>query len=87
MIKVICTCHNMNNFEFARIETTDFEWISAKVKFFHSLGKKATISISVDSVITLVIHVLEDGHVEFENKSDSYLDLNDEIAYHVLHEA
>ena len=86
MIKVICTCSETAHFDYARVETTNFEWISAKVKFFQSLGLSAVITVSVDDVRTLAIYVLPTS-IEFENFSDSYLDLNDEIAYHVLHEA
>ena len=86
MIKVICTCSETAHFDYARIEATYFEWISAKVKFFQSLKLSAVITISVDEVRTLAIYVLPEA-VEFENFSDDYLDLNDEIVYHVLHEA
>ena len=86
MMKVICTCDETAHFDYARVEATNFEWVSAKVKFFQSLKLRAVITISVDDVRTLAIYVLPDS-VEFENFSDDYLDLNDEIAYHVLHEA
>lgn len=83
-MKVICTCNDTAHFDYALVDR--FDWISAKVKFFQSLNLKARITVAVDDVRTLAIYVLDDS-VEFENFSDNYLDLNDEIAYHVLHEA
>ncbi len=86
MIKVICMCHDRAHFDYARIEVSDFAWIAAKIKFFQSLSLTATITVSVDGIRSLTIYVLSAG-VEFEDESDAYLDLNDEIQHYVLREA
>ncbi len=83
MMKVICTCSETAHFDYARIETTHFWWISAKIKFFQSLELSAVITISVDNVRILAIYVLPTS-IEFENFSDNYLDLNEEIKKNVL---
>ena len=86
-MKVIWACEGMSHYEYARVEATNFEWVKAKVQFFQKMNLRTTITLIVDGVRALVIHVLKDGHLEFDNVEDLYPDLADEVVYYVLHGA